>query len=219
MTGYKACLGFNACLPDTDCCVPGDCTAAHVKDYTCTPNGMPPTSSTCGIKDCDPSCYNLDGQYANGCECCDDVYGKTCATATALGSLTLGAAPITETNGVLPVGTEGDWFQVDFNSENNVAFHGLVQLTQGGGEYVFDIIQGSCGGNALSCGEGGTCTGKTAWEVSYSGPNPPGDPNSKTPSGVSNFQPIPAVGSVWIHVYRANTSMVTCNPYTLSVQE
>jgi hypothetical protein len=213
--GYKACIAFNACLPDADCCIPADCTAANVKTYSCTPSPAPPqtpTSSACGIVACDAGCYDLDKQYPNGCECCDDTVGKSCAAATALGSLSLGAAAITRT-GVLPVGNEGDWFQVTFNSESNVAFHGLIQLTTGGGEYIFDVIQGSCSGGPLNCGEGGGCTGKTAWEESYAGltwvaGNPPAE-----------FIPIPAVGAVWIHVYRANTAMTSCNPYTLSVQE
>jgi len=213
MTGYKACLGFNACLPDADCCVPGDCMAANVKTYSCTPSSPPPpTSSTCGIVTCDPGCYDIDKQYADGCECCNDTVGKSCAAATALGTLSLGAAPVT-TPGKLPNPTDGDWFQVTFNSESNTAFHGLIQLTTGGGEYVFDVIQGSCSGGPMSCGEGGSCTGKTAWEESYSGPNPPADPTNP------GFVPIPAVGAVWIHVYRANTATETCNPYTLSVQE
>jgi hypothetical protein len=218
MAGYKACLAFNACLPDADCCVPGDCTAPNVNTFTCTPNAMPPTSSTCGIGTCDSGCYDLNKQYSDGCECCDDKVGKSCAAATALGSLSLGAAAITRT-GVLPVATDGDWYQVTFNSEDNTAFHGLIQLTTGGGEYLFDVIQGSCNGSPLSCGEGGNCTGKTAWEESYSGPNPAADPNSKTPTGASNFTQVPAVGAVWIHVYRANMAATSCNPYTLSVQE
>jgi hypothetical protein len=217
MAGYKACLGFNACLPNAECCIGSDCAtldpAPHVLDYTCTPSGMPPTSSACGIKDCDPGCYDLDKQYTDGCECCNDSVGKSCAAATALGSLTLGAAAIT-TPGKLPNPTDGDWFQVTFNNESNTAFHALVSLTTGGGEFVFDVIQGSCTGGPLTCGtEGGNSTGKTTWEEQYSGltwvaGNPPAE-----------FQPIPAIGAVWIHVYRADTSKTSCNSFTLSVQE
>lgn len=216
MTGYKACLAFNACLPDADCCVPGDCSAPSVKTYSCTPSPAPPqtpTSSACGIVTCDPGCYDVDKQYADGCECCDDTVGKSCSAATALGTLTLGAAPIVET-GKLPNPTDGDWYQVTFNNESNTSFHALVSLTAGGGEFVFDVIQGSCTGGALACGtEGGNSTGKTTWEVQYSGltwvaGNPPAE-----------FQPIAAIGAVWIHVYRADTSKTSCNPYTLSVQE
>jgi hypothetical protein len=215
MAGYKACLAFNACLPDADCCVPGDCTAANVKTYSCTPSPAPPmtpTSSACGIVTCDPGCYDIDKTYANGCECCNDMAGKACSSATALGALSVGGGAVTK-QGVLPNPTDSDWFQVTFSGENNTAFHGLIQLTAGGGEFLFDVIQGSCGGGALNCGEGGNCSGKTTWEESYSGPNPPADPNNP------GFAPIGAIGAVWIRVYRANTAMTSCNQFTLSVQE
>ena len=210
--GDKACIAAGICVPTADCCSPTDCNVANgnVQMYTCgTTSTM---GGTCGIGTCDSGCYDLDKQYSNGCECCDDKVGKSCGGATALGTLSLGAAALTRT-GVLPNPTDGDWYQVNFNGESNTAFHGLIQLTAGGGEYIFDILQGSCGGNPLSCGEGGNCTGKTAWEESYSGPNPPADPTN------ASFTPVPTVGSVWIHVYRANTSATSCNPYTLSVQE
>jgi hypothetical protein len=208
--GDKLCIALGICVPTADCCSATDCTAANVQMYTCGTTST--TGGTCGIGTCTAGCYDLDQQYSDGCECCDDEVGKSCGAATALGAPSLGGAAIAKT-GVLPNPTDGDWYQVTFNNENNVAFHGLIQLTAGGGEYIFDVIQGSCSGIPMSCGEGGNCTGKTAWEESYSGPNPPADPTDPT------FKAIPAVGAVWIHVYRANTSMTSCNEYTLSVQE
>ena len=208
--GDKLCLALKICVPTADCCTDTDCMPANVQMGKCgTTSTM---GGTCSIGTCVAGCYDLDGQYADGCECCDDKVGKSCSAATALGTLSLGAAPLTRT-GVLPNPTEGDWYQVNFNSESNTAFHGLIQLTTGGGEYIFDVIQGSCSGSPMSCGEGGNCTGKTAWEESYVGPNPPAD--STNPA----FTPVPAVGAVWIHVYRANMAATSCNPYTLSVQE
>jgi hypothetical protein len=86
---------------------------------------------------------------------------------------------------------------------------------------VFEVLAGSCSGAPITCGtEGGAATSVTTWETSYAGPSPAGDPTSKTPGGVSNFVPIPSVGTVFIHVFRASTtSPATCDEYTLTVSE
>jgi hypothetical protein len=198
------------------CCVATDCPSEpHVATDACTGNA-------CKVTKCDPSCYDLDNKFSDGCECCDSIYGKACASATAGGALTVGMTALSYTGTIPePGGTSvGDWFSVTFSGESNTSFHGLIQLTAGGGEFVFDIVQGACGGSPLGCGEGGSCTSKTAWEESYVGPNPGADPNSTNPSGGSNFTPIGAIGTVFIHVYRANaTAAATCNPYTLTIQE
>jgi hypothetical protein len=210
--GDKLCLALKICVPNTDCCSPTDCTAQNVQTYSCSTTST--MAGTCSIVSCKAGCANLDGVYSNGCECCDDTTaGKSCGAATPLGAnpLALGGAPATA-SGVLPT-NDGDWYVVAFGSENNTAFHGHIQLTQNAGEYVFDIIQGGCGGAPLNCGEGGGCTSKTDWEESYAGPNPAGDPADPT------FTPVPTVGTVYIHVYRANPAMMTCDQYTLSVQE
>ncbi len=205
-----------ACAAGLQCCVAADCpNAPHVASDSCTAN-------KCGIVKCDQGCYDLDSQFADGCECCDSVYGKSCGAATAGGALTVGGAAVTYSGSIPEVGgsSVGDWFSVTFTGETNTAFHANIQLTAGAGEFVFDLVQSSCGGANLNCGEGGACTSKTQWEESYSGPSPAADPNSKTPGGVSNFTPIPAVGTVFIHVYRASASAAaTCNQYKLVIQE
>lgn len=210
--GDKLCLALKICVASTDCCTPSDCSAPNAQTYTCgTTSTM---AGTCGIATCKAGCADINKVYTDGCECCDDTTaGKSCSAATPLGTnpLVVGAAPATAT-GVLPT-NDGDWYAVTFASENNIAFHALVQLTTGSSEYVFDVIQGGCGGTPINCNDGNSSTGRVTWETSYSGPNPPADPGSP------GFQPIPALGTLYIHVYRANPATMTCNPYTLSVQE
>jgi hypothetical protein len=247
--GERECAGtVMSCISDSACCTDADCNMNGVTGQKCTTPGTPCTCQTglqccvaadcpsvpnvatdactvnkCSVASCVRGCYDLDMMFANGCECCDSVYGKTCATATAGGALTVGMTPLTYTGSIPEMGGSslGDWFSVTFSGESNTAFHGLIQLTSGAGEFVFDILQSSCSGAPMACGtEGGSCTGKTAWEESYVGPNPAGDPTSVSPSGASNFTAIPAVGTVFIHVYRANASAPPdCNAYKLSIQE
>ncbi len=212
MTGYKACLAFNACLPNADCCTGTDCAGnpvPNVNDYNCNPNGMPPTSSTCAIKDCNAGCYDLDMQYANGCECCDDPLGKSCGSPTGAGQLAIGQT--VSKSGQLPVAGESDWIQVTFSNEGNKAFHALVTFaTNPNNEFAFDI-DSDCSPTSLPCGEGGSCTGKTTWEVFY-GAQATGNP------GDPSWQPIAPIGSVYIRVYRVSGGP-TCDQWTLNISE
>jgi hypothetical protein len=203
--GQKACSATNSCIPQTDCCTPADCGAPgsnNVQTYTCT-------AGMCGIGACEPGCYNDDGQYANGCECCDDALGKSCGAPTGLGQLSLGQT-VTQT-GLLPGPNESDWLQVTFSNEGNKAFHGHIYFTANpNGEFAFDV-DSNCSPAPLPCGDGGSCTGKTAWEVFY-GAQATGNP------GDPNWQPIAPIGTVYVRVYRVSGSP-TCDQYTLAVSE
>lgn len=204
------------CDPSKQCCVPSDCPSEpHVTGAACTNN-------TCNVSMCSSGCYDFDKMYTNGCECCDSTYGHTCANATSGGMLTVGGTPATFT-GQIPEAAGGDWFAVTFSGENDTAFHAAVTFTTNTNTaYVFDIVKGTCSGAGLTCGtEGGTSTGDTTWETSYSGPNPAGDPNSKNPAGASNFIAIPALGTLFIHVHRKDmtTAPTSCDSYTLKISE
>lgn len=203
------------CDPMYQCCVPTDCPMEqNVGTYTCTNN-------TCGIGACTMGCFDLNNMFADGCECCNDSYGKQCSTPTSGGNLSVGGAKLSY-SGTIPEPTGGDWFNVTFTNTSDTAFHALIDLTTNPNkEFVFDVVSGcSSGATQLPCQDGGDCQAKVQWEVSYMGPNPAADPNSKSPSGASNFQPIPAIGSVYIHVYRANqAAAATCDGYTLEISE
>ncbi|HEX8795548.1 MAG TPA: hypothetical protein VF765_31580 [Polyangiaceae bacterium] len=208
MTGYKACLAFNACLPNADCCTATDCTGAHVKTASCTPSGMPPTSSACGVVTCDPGWYDINGQFSDGCECGDDPLGKACGSPTGVGQLALGQT-VSKT-GQLPGMGESDWIQVTFSNEGAKAFHALITLaTNPNNEFAFDV-DSDCSGTHLTCMDG-SCSQKTTWEVFY-GSQATGNP------GDPMWQPISAIGTIYVHVYRVSGAP-SCDQYTLNISE
>ena len=197
--GDKACNATNSCIPKSSCCTAVDCSGPpNVQMFTCM-------SGNCGIGTCNPGCYDLDMMYANGCECCNDALGKSCNTATGVGPIGIGGST-TET-GQLPGMGEEDWLQVTFNGDNrNQAYHPHIYFTSNpNNEFAFDL-DGSCGGGPLGCGEGGSCTGKTDWEVYYTG----GDPNS------GGYAPLGAVGTVFVRVFRVSGGQ-TCDQWTLTI--
>jgi hypothetical protein len=203
--GQKACLMTGMCIPNNDCCISADCGTPgtnNVMNYTCT-NGM------CGLV-CNAGCYNDDGQLSNGCECCDDGLGKACNTATGAALSMLGGT-INQT-GQLPGAGESDWLQVTFtNDAGNKNFHPHIYfVTNPNNEFAFDLVT-SCGGQPLPCGDGGSCTGKTEWEVFY-GPQATGNP------GDPNWSPIGNIGTVYLRVHRV-TGSPTCDTYQLVIKE
>jgi hypothetical protein len=196
------------CMASLQCCVATDCgPEQNVTAYTC---GTPNPANTCGIAMCKSGCYDVDKTFSTGCECCVDKYGQTCATATAAAGLTVGGAKQSFT-GQIPTQGGGDWFTASFSGETNIAFHALITLSVNpNSEFVFDVVSGSCTGSALNClvESGQTSTGKTTWEEFYGTPMPP------------EATPVPTVGTLFIHVYRANTSApATCDQFTLDISE
>jgi hypothetical protein len=199
--GMKACNATNSCIPQTDCCTPTDCQGPpNVQMFTCT-------MGTCGIGSCNPGCYHLTMNEMDGCECCDDPLGKMCSVATGVGPIGIGGNA-SET-GKLPGMNEEDWLQVTFNGDNNnKSYHPHITFSANpNGEFAFDIY-GSCGGAPIGCGEGGSCSQKTDWEVFYGATmGNPGDPN---------WAPLPAVGTVFVRVYRVAGGQ-TCDQWTLAI--
>jgi hypothetical protein len=120
-------------------------------------------------------------------------------------------------SGVIPEPSGGDWFSVVMANPpaNSTTFHALVQFSANpSNEFVFDIVQNSCAGTALTCGTetGTTSTKDTVWESQYAA--------GVTATGNPNFQPIGAIGTLFIHVYRASTTNpATCDQYTLQISE
>jgi hypothetical protein len=206
--GQKACPASNSCIPQNDCCTGIDCTKPplgpepNVQTYSCN-NGM------CGILTCNHGCFDLDKNYNNGCECCDDPLGKACPTPTGIGQINLGQT--VNQQGQLPAGgAESDWLQVTFSNEGNKAFHAHVWFTSNpNNEFAFDI-QSDCNQppTLLGCGEGGNCAGRVEWEVQYTA----GDPGSP------GWGPIAPIGTVYIRVYRVNGA-ANCDQWALAISE
>ncbi len=208
--------GTCTCPGTLQCCTGTDCPSEpHVATSSCSTSATPPANK-CSVATCTTGCYDLDHTFSDGCECCDDANGHTCATATP-GNMTVSVGTTLSLSGVIPEPTGGDWFSVVMANPpaNSTTFHALVQFSANpSNEFVFDIVQNSCAGTALTCGTetGTTSTKDTVWESQYAA--------GVTATGNPNFQPIPAIGTLFIHVYRASTTNpATCDQYTLQISE
>jgi hypothetical protein len=202
--GQKACPASNSCIPQANCCTGVDCPhEPNVGSYSCN-------SGVCGIGMCNHGCFDLDKNYNDGCECCDDALGKSCTTPTGLGQIMRGQT--FNQQGQLPAGgAESDWLQVTFSSESDHAFHAHIYFTSNpNNEFAFDLSS-DCNNppTLLPCGDGGACQGKVEWEVQYTA----GDPASP------GYQPIGAIGTIFIRVYRVNGAPVNCDQWSLAVTE
>jgi len=202
-------------MASLQCCVASDCMAEqNVESAACTANKC--------IATCVAGCYDIDSSYADGCECCNTTgAGHTCGTAAAATPIAIGQT--VNFSGTIPEPTGGDWYAVTFAATpgNSLTFHPEITLSANPNtEFLLELVSGACGGTALACVvEGGSATGVTTWETYYGLQTPAGDPTSYPVTG-SHFVPIPSVGTVYIHVYRANTSApATCDSYTVTVTE
>ncbi len=242
-SGEKACMGNMSCISNAACCTNADCamdngqtcatpgttctcpstlqcctgtdcpSEPHVSTSSCSTSGNPPPNK-CSVATCTMGCYDLNHTFSDGCECCDDTNGHTCATATP-GNMTVSVGTTLSLSGVIPEPGGGDWFSVAMAPApaTSTTFHALVKFSANpSNEFVFDIVQGSCAGTALTCGieTGTTSTKDTVWESQYA-------------AGVvtgPNFQAIAPLGTLYIHVYRASTTNpATCDQYTLQISE
>src|ERR1700722_6059524 len=187
----------------------------------CSTSDNPPANQ-CSVGGCTAGCYDLDSTFSNGCECCDTTgAAHSCTSVGAPTAIAIGAS--VNFSGTIPEPTGGDWYAVSFASTPTTSLTFLPKATLSANpstEFVFEVLAGSCRGAPLTCGtEGGAANAVTTWETSYTGPTPAGDPTSYPVTG-SHFQPIPSVGTVFIHVSRASTtSPATCDQYTLTVSE
>jgi hypothetical protein len=175
------------------------------------------TAGACEVLACAAGSYDIDGLCADGCECTTKGTSSSCNAPSSLGSLTPGQT-ITYTGNLVPLGQEA-YLSITFTGNAGSTYHPSVTLTTGAGEFEFDI-EANCTPTLLGCGvEGGSSSGRTAWEVFYNpeGMNAPEpNPNDSTPP----FIPIPEVGTngtVIIHVYRRAGQKVSCDPYTLTI--
>jgi hypothetical protein len=126
--------------------------------------------------------------------------------------LTTPGATQNVTGNLVPGGTS-NWIQVSFGGNTAAAYHPRVFFTATGNpaaEFVFDIETNCTGTGLNNCPNitGGASTGLTTWEKFYQ-------------TGVdfvdAHFQAIPALGTIYVHVYRATGAPVDCNSYTLTI--
>jgi hypothetical protein len=133
-------------------------------------------SGQCQISACAPGYFDLDGQYANGCECQHvEAAPNACASPTTLTALSSGS---TTFSGQIPTDTAGaqgyDFVQIDvplgsgtwgskFGSSASSALS--IQFTNNpDGAFRFDVLGGPCVGTNRPCSAaGGVATGLTSY--------------------------------------------------------
>ncbi len=189
-------------------------------------------NSVCEVATCTAGFVDFDGLCADGCECpvTSALATETnCTTASTIfaGSLGTGnVAQITSTliNATAPYTTNAQeaFFTVTFGAAPSAwtaANHPKISLTSTSGEFVMDVLS-SCAGTAQSTEmPGGVCqdtgassvgTNTQVWEEQY---------GSTWNPGTSANTPIPAVGEVWIRVYRNTADTATCDTFTLTASD
>jgi len=193
-----------------------------------TTNCVGAPGGTCEILTCvaGSGCYDVDGQYADGCECCNDANSKSCSTATPVSAGAVGNS--INVTGTLPVSglAGGDWFAVQFNTAAtavlNIAYHPKIAVTQSAGAVagiVFNVYS-DCNGALLSNCSDGAASGLTEWDESYaSGGSPPLNPASLTWGKTAPLPTGPSDGLIYVVVYRATGTAKTCSDdqFTLTV--
>jgi hypothetical protein len=174
---------------------------------------------------CNTGYFDINGLYSDGCECPDTAYATSCNSATSLGTLAYNDSR-TVTSQLPASGNEAAWFAVQFASNNSLSYFPQVRFTQGGGEYVFDVLLNCVGALAYACntaGDAANATHLTNFSVKTTAGDPGGPGgqcgnNSRTGNCTSPYNLTPAVGNngfVYVKVYRANTAAVSCNPFTI----
>ncbi len=228
--GTTNCVG-GTCSPScssgyADCTNPDNGCETNIKtdvnncgscNYTCAvpanASGVTCASFACQVSTCNSGYYNVDGSYANGCECHADSVSNSCGSATNLGTVTINGSGSVTAN-IVP-STDVDWYKIEFQTGATCSFGPKITLTTGGAPVAMQVRATSCSGSGLACSEGGTssaASGYTSWAFGYTsscGNHLTIDP---TPEHTGSFINVPTV--LYVKVFATGSSS-TCMPYTL----
>lgn len=202
----------NACapgLPSAETCdnIDNDCdgfvdNAATSQLCSFSPNvsNTACNAGVCSIASCTSNFYNLDTNYANGCECQDaGSGGATCAGATNFGSIGVGG--VSQMSGKVPLTSVSDWYLVTFAPGAAGPSGGTprVFFSAGGSNHRFDIQAG--------CSGGASCAGGVSW----------GFIDDQAGAGVNQWttRNVAWPTTVLVRVYRIDAA--ACDGYTLTV--
>lgn len=116
-------------------------------------------SGNCSVTTCNPGTFDVDKNYANGCECIDDAHPNICGTMNAAATMsTITSTPV-RIKGKLPVsGASSDWIRISFPTNYDWYQRGTgiptVAFTNNpGGVFKFEVRTYACaGGTWPGCG-------------------------------------------------------------------
>src|SRR5690606_34650640 len=134
---------------NTDVSYCGSCSTNCATQPHPNATGEACVGGSCRVTSCTGGYYDQNGTFSDGCECVADTWTDSCATATNLGSISLGGTPITRTGNLVPTG-DTDWFQVTFNASASCSWHPRISV--GGSGVVFRVYTG-CSGSAGAGGQ------------------------------------------------------------------
>ncbi len=191
--------------------------AGHVATTTCTAGVCDVTTCSAGYTFTDDKCS--DGLY---CDCALSTVATTCGSGSQnLGTVPVGANPITFVSNLYPATPNQAYFVVTFTGNTNTSYHPKITISDPLNEFLIEVTS-DCSTAITTCNATGDLTssnGVTSWEESYVGPNPPADPNTYPVTG-DKFEAIPPVGNngvVYVKVYRKGAVTNCNNQYTLTV--
>ena len=165
----------------------------------------------CVVTGCVPGRSDLDGNFANGCECLDDGVGAACGGATSLGDVgvngTVGG-PLAQVRNP----GDSDWYVVTFTATGPGTYGGgtprITFAINTNNAYLLEVLVADCGSGPQSCGSGGSASDVVDWsfvdDQSTAGANQWSTRNQAWP------------GVAYVRVYRASP-VAGCDDYQLSV--
>ncbi len=194
------------------------------------PNGTADcVGNACVVGGCDPDYTDVNGTFADGCECHGDpvpvTLGDQCGNAISLGALTdANADLVTVTGNGAPAGREIWWSfnGVDDTDTNGDEYHVDVRfLTNPGNAYEMAVYRTGCGSSdQIATGE----TDAFDWYTDF--PRTNNGCTQSAPCGEGNCVPAPAppgantcsndTAMFYVRV-RATTGLANCDVFTLEL--
>lgn len=171
------------------------------------------TSSACNVTSCSPTRYDIDGSYANGCECAGDAGPLTCAAASSQAINVVPSGVVNVSGNILPRGAGEHWYQVNFTGVGGTGtyFHPKILFVNNPNTAYKLQVYGGCGG--------GNVAGCAGWldvfEMSY-----PANANGCNGSffQFSCVDAVPMTTTMYVRVVQiASLPTTTCGGFTLQV--
>ncbi len=224
--GYASCT---AGLPAVESCngIDDDCDGAAddgtgVSLCGSIPNGTPAcTGGACIISSCTTNYYNLNGIFADGCECGADSYdytGADCDHAYDLGTVLDSSAQVVTVTGRLVPAGDVDWFVItasdDVDSVGDEFEFEVAFITNPGNALRFDVYRGNC--STVACTAVSDCFNWYTDFRSGSGTTATGENPCRTTPTLNYNMCTSNTSAYYIRVYRASGT-TTCTDYVLRI--